>query len=352
MPPKSFPGRKIARRRPGTSFLTGGGRALGLAACVGLTGAAALLVAHRDKTTLLPLFLLFLGLALLAVILPASGPRGQRVGLIPAVGLAAVLLLPPYLALLPLLLANTAYAFSRDMPLCRRSAYERGLWLLLAILSGSGLHAFFLAGRAWNTVLPVSALGAITAVYGSVYVLGRLLGLGEHFRTQWTVRRHAWSHWRLEAVTLAVTAPVAALMALAYPAMHLAGVAGAASLLALMLVVAHFGFEAALLRDQVRAMEKISAVTVAQTSAAKVVGRFLQLSGGLVSCDRAVLWLTDDSQTRLERMASTLPAPRTGRRLRNPSSGGPGGGQRPFRRGPRRTNRGAQAAADRPRRRA
>ncbi len=296
-------------RRSGASFLAGGGRALGLASCVVLTAVAIAFVAHQDKTTLLPLFLLFTLLALLAVILPASGPRGQRVGLIPSVGLAAVLLLPPSLALLPLLLANTAYAFSRDMPLCRRSAYERGAWLFLAILAGGCLHFFLLAGRAWNTALPLSALGAITLAYGNVYAMGRLLGLGEHFRAEWTVRRHAWSNWRLEAVTLAVTAPVAALMALAYPSLHLAGVAGAASLLALMLVVAHFGFEAALLRDQVRAMEKISAVTVAQTSAAKVAGRFLQLCGGLVSCDRAVLWLTDDSQTRLERMSAAPPRP-------------------------------------------
>ena len=123
------------------------------------------------------------------------------------------------------------------------------------------------------------------------------------------MRRHAWSNWRLEAATVAVTAPVAVLMALSYPTLHLAGVAGTATLLALTLIVAHFGFEVALLRDQVRAMEKISAVTVAQTSAVKVGARFGQLSGTLVSHDRAVLWLTDDSHTRLERVRSVFPRP-------------------------------------------
>lgn len=273
-------------------------RALGVVACILLTGWT-LHFENLNDPALFPLFLFFVGLSLLSVVLPASGPRGQRVGLIPAVGLAAVLLMPPAAALLPLILANTAYAFSRDMPLSRRTVYERGLWLAAATLAGALLHSVLHEPRAWQFVL-------VPLTYAGVYIGGRLFSLGRHFHAERTVRRHAWVGWRLEAATLLVTTPVAALMAAAYPGMGIIGVAGAASLLALLLLVAHFGFEVALLRDQVRAMEKISAVTVAQTTPSKVIERFVQLSTDLVSCDRASFWLTDDSETRLNRL-SPLP---------------------------------------------
>ena len=269
-------------------------RGLGVAACGALMAAAGLLV-HFNHPARLPLFLLFSALALLAVLLPATGPRGQRVGLIPAVGLAGLLLLPLPAAVLPLLLANTAYAFSCETPLSRRMAYERGTWLLLASLAG-GLLSLLLTGAG---TLPGALLVAI--VYSAVFTLGRLFSLGRHLGAERTVRRHAFQNWRLEAVTLAVTAPIALLMALAFPLFGLLGLIGSAALLALMGVVAHFGFEVAGLREQVRAMEKISAVTVSQTNASRVIEQFLRLSSALVSCDRAVLWLTDESHIRLER---------------------------------------------------
>ena len=296
-------------RRPSPFRLRdGAGRALGVAACATLT-AWAVHFEHLNDPALLPLFLFFAGLSLLSVVLPASGPRGQRVGLIPAVGLAALLLLPPAVALLPLLLANTAYAFSRDLPALRRSVYERGLWLAVATVAGGLLHSVLHGPRAWNAPHSPVELVLVPLCYGGVYAGGRLLGLGRHFHAGRTVRRHAWKGWRLEAATLAVSAPVSVLMACAYPALGVSGVAGAAALLALLLVVAHFGFEVALLRDQVRAMEKISAVTVAQTSPNKVIERFLQLSAELVSCDRAWFWLTDESETRLNRLAPTPARP-------------------------------------------
>lgn len=280
-----------------------GGRLVGVAACFALT-AWATAFEHLNDPALLPLFLFFVGLSLLSVLLPASGPRGRRVGLIPAVGLAALLLLPPLVALLPLLLANTAYAFSRDTPLGRRGAYERSLWLILAVLTGGLVHSVLHGAHSRDAPRAPLELVLVTLTYGGVYVLGSLIGLGKHRGAGRAVRRHAWAGWHLEAVTLAVTAPVAVLMALSYPTLGLTGVGGAAALLALMLVIAYFGFEVAGLRDQVRAMEKISAMSVSQTSTPKVIERFLQLVSGLVSCDRAVLWLTDDSHTRLERMTT------------------------------------------------
>lgn len=289
--------------RPVPAFRAGGGRLVGVAACLALT-AWAILFEHLNDPLLLPLFLFFTGLSLLSVLLPATGPHGRRVGLLPAVGLAALLLLPPLVALLPLLLANTAYAFSRDTPLLRRGAYERGVWLILAILTGGLLHSILHGPRSWNAPHTTLELVLVTLTYSVVYILGKLIGLGKHLGVERTVRRHAWARWRLEALTLGVTTPVAFLMALSYPALGLTGVAGAAAWLVLMLVIAHFGFEVAGLRDQVRAMEKISAVSVSQTSTPKVIERFLHLSGGLVSCDRSALWLTDDSHTRLERMTA------------------------------------------------
>ena len=295
-----------AALRPGAFKRRSARSMFGIAVCGGLM-AAACLFEHLSDPARLPVFLFFSGLALLAVLLPATGPRGQRVGLIPAVGLASLLLLPPLTAVLPLLLANTAYAFSREMALSRRMVYERGAWLLLATLSGGLLRAFLTApialqkGWAGGGTLPAAILVAV--VYCTVFMLGRLFNLGRHFGAERTVRRHAFQNWRLETVTLAVTAPIALLMALVFPAFGMPGLAGTAALMALMVVVAHFGFEVAGLREQVRAMEKISAVTVSQTSASRVIDQFLRLSSTLVSCDRVVLWLTDESHIRLERTA-------------------------------------------------
>ncbi len=278
--------------RPVVSPRRASRRMLGIAGCGGLMAGAALWVSLRDPA-LLPVFLFCSLLALLAVLLPATGPRGQQVGLLPPVGLAGLLLLPLGLALLPLLLANTAYALSRETPLSRRLAHERGACLLLAALTG-GLAAVFCSETLPKTLLT-------TLAYSAVFLLGRLLCLGRHQGAERTVRRHAFQNWRLEAVTLCATAPLVLLMARAFPDFGLAGLSGAAALLALTVVVAHLGFEVAGLREQVRAMEKISAVTVSQTSAPRVAKLFLQLCAALVSCDRSVLWLTDASDTRLER---------------------------------------------------
>lgn len=151
-------------------------------------------------------------------------------------------------------------------------------------------------GSPWTLLL-------VSGLYGGVYTGGRLAGLVRHLKAEHTVRRHAWSSWRLEAMTLAVTMPVVVLMALAYVPMGLPGVAGAAALLGMLLLVAHFGFEVALMREQVRAMEKISALTVAQTSPNKVIERFLHLSADLVSCDRVGFWLTNETEPRLDRLS-------------------------------------------------
>ena len=292
---------------PFASRRTSGRRLAGVAACLALS-AGAVAFERLGNPARMPLFLFFAGLSLLAVLLPASGPHGRRVGLTPTVALAALLLLPPPAALLPLLLANAAHAFSRETPLLRRGGHERGLWLVLAALTAWLVQVALHWPHPMGTPRTLLELALITFTYGVVYVLGGLSGLGKHRGAGRAARSHAWAAWRLEAVTLALTAPIAVLMALSYPAFGLSGVGGAAALLALMLVVAHFGFEVAGLHDQVRAMEKISAVSVSQTSAPKVVERFLHLGSGLVSCDRSALWLIDDSHTRLKR-TTVLPAP-------------------------------------------
>ncbi len=288
---------RTARRQPLLRSLHQG---LGIAACGGIFAAVCLLHFWMGLHGL-PLFLFVSALAGLAVLLPVSGPRGLRVGLLPAVGLAGLLLLPTGLAVLPVLLANTAFALSRPLPLSRRMAHERGASLLLALLGG-GFVAFLGGG---------SLLAA--AAYASIFLGSRRLFAERHLPVAQTGRSAALQGWRVEAATVAASVPTAFLMALVFPRFGLPGLSGLAALLALLGVVAHLGFETAALRDQVRAMETLSAVTVSRTSPTRVTSQFLSLSRRLVSCDRVVLWLTDETDMRLKRAAPDgRPAESTG----------------------------------------
>ncbi len=280
---------RTARRQPLLRPLHQG---LGIAACGAIFAAVCLLHFWMGPHGL-PLFLFVSALALLAVLLPVSGPRGLRVGLLPAVGMAGLLLLPPGLALVLVLLANTAFALSRPLPLSRRMAHERGASLLLALLGG-GFAAFY--AKSGGSLLT-------TAVYAFVFLGSRRLFAEQHLPAARAGRSAALQGWRVEAATVAASVPTALLMALAFPRFGLLGLSGLAALLALLGVVAHLGFETAALRDQVQAMETLSAVTVSQISPSHVTSQFLSLSHRLVSCDRAVLWLTDETDMRLTRAA-------------------------------------------------
>ncbi len=263
---------------------------LGIAACGGIFAAVCLFHFWIGRHGL-PLFLFVSLLAGLAALLPVAGPRGLRVGLLPAVGLAALLLLPPGLAILPILLANTAFALSRPLPLSRRMAHERGAGLLLGLLAG-GLTALFTKNGG----------GLLTAAaYALVFLGSRWFFAERHSAATRAGRGGAPQGWHMEAAALAASAPTALLMALVFPRFGLPGLTGLAALLALLGVVAHLGFETAALRDQVRAMETLSAVTVSQTSPLRVTTQFLHLSRRLIPCDRLVLWLTDESDMRLKR---------------------------------------------------
>ncbi len=267
-----------------------------------ITATAILLGAYLlegyKHTALHPLLLLLSGLALLAALLPASGPRGQRIGLLPGIGLACTLLLPPLSAALPVLGASLLYAATRDSAAARRIVLARGGWLTLAALVGG------FGGRLFSSPAHSAAalIGPIIALYAAVYLTGQIAGAGVGFK-HGQIWRHLLGSRRLEIAGFAAGIPVAVLMRLAEPRLGVLGVAGAAGLMVLLLVIAYFGFEVSLLREQVGAMEKISAVTLAQTNPHRIIERFLQLSCSLVPCDRAALWLTDGSQTRLERVA-------------------------------------------------
>ena len=101
----------------------------------------------------------------------------------------------------------------------------------------------------------------------------------------------AW--FRLECSTLLATAPVMLLMYLSYLRDGLVGAAVVAAVFGLLVLIAHYAFEVVMLREQVRAMEKLSVVTLAQTNPKKVVERFVQLSSKLILCDRSTLSLEE-----------------------------------------------------------
>ncbi len=253
---------------------------------------------NYGHTALHPLLLLLAGLALLAALLPASGPHGQRIGLLPSIGLACTLLLPPLSAALPVLGASLLHAATRDSSAARRLVLARGGWLTLAVLVGG------FGGRSISvqTHAVSQMIGPTIALYAAVYLAGQIAGAGAGFK-RGQFWRHLLGSRRLEIAGFVAGIPVAVLMGLIQPRFGIQGVAGAAGLMVLLLVIAYFGFEVSLLREQVGAMEKISAVTLAQTNPHRIIERFLQLSSSLVPCDRAALWLTDDSQTKLERIA-------------------------------------------------
>jgi diguanylate cyclase (GGDEF)-like protein len=276
-----------------------GGAWLATIAAYALLSLLAGLTEHYGQVYFHPLQLFFLGLALLTALLPAIGPRGQRIALLSGVGLAAALLLPPFTATLPVLLANALYAVSRDTQAARRGVLGRGLWLALATFAAS-FCVRLIQSRGDSVSLGVEFL--VTFLYTAVYVAGRQVGL-RRYPAQRAGWKRSWTGGRLETAGLLACIPVAVLMTITYPKFGIFGVVATAGLMALLLVIAAFGFEASLLREQVKAMEKISAITLSQTNPAKVIERFLQLSTGLVPSDRASLWLTDNSETRLERVA-------------------------------------------------
>lgn len=289
--PPAAPFSPVSRRSP----LRGEGMLWLLYALSGLLLGAWSLFFEQGGAAGRQMLLFVLGLSLLAACLPASGPRGQRVGLLPCVGLLALLLLPPASAALPLLLASFLLAVARPAASSRRGVGRRGLELTGAVVFGGLLFHFLAHGR--TTFLAV-ILG--TALFEVCFIGSRLLSLRRAAGERGVIGRQERRSGRLEILLLLASTPVAALTALNAPGM--AGAAAAASLMALLLLVAHFSFEVVLLREQVRAMEKISLMSLAQTSPNRVVERFLQLSASLILCDRTALWLTDDSHTRLERL--------------------------------------------------
>ena len=227
------------------------------------------------------------GLALAAAFLPATGPRGRHIRVSNGVGLASLLLLLPGLAALPVLIGGVTFAATRQTRTARREALAEAVSMGLAALVGGILYH-----RAAGSVFSLPAGLVAFGVYA-------LIALGG--RAAWV--RSARRDWVLEIMGLAASVTPALLMARLWPDMGVPGLWVSALLLALLVVVAHFGFEASLLREQVRAMERLGAVTLAQDNMARLITRFLQLGGGLVSAHRMAVWLTDDADFRLERVA-------------------------------------------------
>ncbi|MGO8674169.1 MAG: diguanylate cyclase [Capsulimonadaceae bacterium] len=240
------------------------------------------------------LFALTCGLCLISVGVSVNGPRGQRLLLLPGTGLAATLLFPPLTATLPILLANGLHASTRPAAASRRLVLLRGYWLFLATVFGGA--AFRIHSHGGRPTLADALVAA--AFYGAVYVIGRWTDVGQYQDDP--VGRQMRSWFRLEALSLAAVAPFALLICAAHARLGLVGFAFSTLMLGAVGLLVHFVFEVVTLREQVRAMEKISAVTLHQSSPRRVVERFLQLSMRLVPCDRARLWLADTSCTGLE----------------------------------------------------
>jgi diguanylate cyclase (GGDEF)-like protein len=240
----------------------------------------------------------FLIACLVSVLTPVAGPRGQRIFWLPGMAIAAILLLPPVTATLPMLCANAVYAARQEAAAARRGALLFGNWVLLAMLLGGMAYRMHLGAQLPLVSDTEIGVGVYAAVYGAGRVMGTM-GAGPGLRGR---RLRNW--YVSEGITLLASAPIALFMSAAYQRVGMDGLLVAESLFVLLLVMDRYGFEVGMLREQVRAMETISAVTLAQTDPENIALRFIQLSAKLIQCDRGTLWLTDDSRTRLRVVAS------------------------------------------------
>lgn len=222
--------------------------------------------------------------------------------------MAAILIMPFGASILPVLITNALQAISRTSNQSHISTLRRGFWIALGALASKAIQSAFSTQNEASSI----AVGLVAcASYCIVYIVGR------HFDLAFPSSAKKASHttvlrgspyrrttaWRTDASTILVGIPAALAASLLYNLFGLIGAELGAILIMLILLIGHLGFEAGMLREQVSALEQLSALMLSHTSCNRITEKFLKLSAPLISADRTLLWLTNDSQTRLELVA-------------------------------------------------
>lgn len=289
-----------------------------------LLTASFLWILHTDgiHTLTQSIFLLLLALCVLAIAIPATGPRNQRIPVLPSLGMAAVLVLPFPACILPIAIANGIQAATRTSRMTRHTLLRRGFWMGAAgLIAGYTATLFSHAGKYTH----IAGVGTACFVYFMVYCVGRRIDV--HLQSRKLRQSSAQAmfaldpqfrlltSWRMDVITLLMGVPASVSTGFLYAKQGIDGAEVGSVLIMLLLLIGHFGFEAALLREQVRALEKLSTITLSQTSHPRIIDKFLRLSAPLLSSDRTLFWLTNDSSTRLEMVALQITGKRQEKRL-------------------------------------
>ena len=256
-----------------------------------------------------PLVLLFAAMALVSCLWPIAAPRlGQRVRLTPLVGLAAILVLPPALAAVPVILATLTFVILHQETSVRRQVLGQSLLIILTQLTtGSALVGVRLLPVAGDQLFP----GAVVAGAAAFCFFG-MLYLGGLFAQH--ILQHRASiggpkdqKWRVtlgnEIIIYSVGAPIAA--ALAFCLLRDGGIPGAAAafgIASLTALVGKFVVERKLVRRQLDAMRRLTeCAAIGKTpNSARLIDEFMDRSRGLVLCDRVRIWIYDESSTLVE----------------------------------------------------
>jgi diguanylate cyclase (GGDEF)-like protein len=252
---------------------------------------------------------------------PASGPRfGEKVSLLPYAALAALLLVPPGFAVIPVLLAGSATVLlDRDAD-SRSSQIDRillliasQLWVCAAFNLAQSNHSLdiFLMNR--SDQIRVDAVAAL--IFGALYIGG--VGLSVVRNPDGVVRtvpkQRGWRvYWFNEAVVYCVGCPH--VLAVCVVMQHVSALAGLALLVVVataVLTVTHSLVDGKMVRRQLHAMDRLTqqAAIGKSPSSERFLTDFLEHCSRIVLYDKACVWLHNEEELVLDKCLEYIGKP-------------------------------------------
>jgi diguanylate cyclase (GGDEF)-like protein len=246
---------------------------------------------------------------------PAAGPKfGEKVSMVPFAGVVALLILPPGLAVVPVLVAGIlALAADRD-PDERSYHVDHCLVLVASLLCAcAAVNAIQVNQAGVVAAVPASksdlfrADVAAVALYGAAYLAGMwlMIARGASAAVRAVPRQRRWRvYWFNEAVVYLIGSPIVLLVAAALLWFGpIAGTLVLLSLSTLTLLVTRALVDGKMVRRQLYAMDKLTqqAAIGKSPSTQRFLTDFLELSSRLIIYDRATVWLNNEHELVLEK---------------------------------------------------